>query len=159
MHRSRPGSFRSGALSGLVVAGLLGGACALPSLDQQQEQVRRGELALHTLTIPAFLSVWGEPTFDHAEYTQFFLVENGSYVPRFRVPLGEAPPGWDSRVVTGEARFLGYVPRGELLGFLDGRLVYRERMTAEDLRAVEAQWRREERFKTRLEQSVAPPSR
>jgi len=82
---------------------------------------------------------------------QFFPVENGNYIPLFRIPPGEPPPGWDSTVVSGEARFLGYADRGELLGFLEDRLVYREHLSSEKIHAIGKVWKEEALFKTRPE--------
>lgn len=129
-----------------------------PSLDQQKLGIQHGEFRPWTLTAQAFVEEWGPPTYDHREWMQFFIMNSGLYMPRFRVPLGESPPGWDSMMASGEARFLGYVDREELLGFLDERMVYRERMTAEQIHAVGKQWQRDERFKTSLETpGVTPP--
>lgn len=158
MTRSPSSHFRSTSVVGssLALVLLLCGACVLPPLDQQRDQILKGKVTLHRLSLRAFLGAWGPPTYEREEYTQFFVVEDGSYVPGFRVPLGESPKGWSSVAVSGEGRFLGYAERGELLGFLDDRLVYRERMAPADIHAVGEQWKREARFKTRLE---TPPSR
>lgn len=129
---------------------------SLPPLEEQKARILSDEIALNTLTAQAFLEAWGEPTYAHYESTQFFPVANGNYIPRFRVPLGEYPPGWDNSIVSDQALFLGYADRGELLGFLEKRLVYREHMPAEQIHAIATQWKREELFKTRLE---APPPR
>lgn len=120
--------------------------------------VQRNELRFLTLTSRAFLETWGPATYEHRELTQFFPVANGNYIPRFRVPVGEPPPGWHDAAVAGEGYFLGYVDRGELLGFLDDRLVYRERMSAEQLRAIGKMWQYESQFKTGLESGTALPS-
>ena len=138
---------------------LSGGACglySLPPLEEQKARILSHEIALQTLTIQAFLEAWGKPTYAHSESMQFFPVADGNYIPRFRVPLGEVPPGWDHSIVSEPALFLGYADRGELLGFLEERLVYREQMPAEQIHAIATQWKREELFKTRLE---APPAR
>lgn len=129
----------------------------LPPLDQQKLRIRQGAFQPWTLTARAFVEEWGPPTYDHRESMQFFVMDDGVYVPRFRVPLGESPSGWSSMVASGAARFLGYVDRGELLGFLDERMVYRERMPAEQIHAVGKQWQRDERFKTSLETPGATP--
>ena len=97
------------------------------------------------LSPQAFVETWGEPTYAHQEDMQFYPVENGNYVPRFRVPVGEWPRGWDSTIVSEEARFLAYADRGELLGFVNDRLVYRERMSTEQIHAVGKMWQRESR--------------
>lgn len=155
----RAQSFRSALLLIFVWCGLFGEACSLsslPPLEEQKARILSRQIALRTLTSQAFLEAWGEPTYVHYESTQFFPVKDGNYIPRFRVPLGEFPPGWDSSVVSDQALFLGYADRGELLGFVEKRLVYREQMPSEQVHAIAAQWKREELFKTRLE---APPAR
>jgi len=127
------------------------GAFVLPSLEEQKARIQRDEIRFHTLTSAAFLDTWGIPTYEHQEQMQFFPVESGNFIPRFRTPPGEPPPGWDSTVVSGEARFLGYADRGELLGFLEDRLVYREQLPSETIHAIGKLWKREELFKTRVE--------
>lgn len=133
-------------------------ACAkkFPTVEEQRMQVHNGQLVMHQLSSGALLDVWGPPTYDRREYMRFFTLEDGTYVPFFRVPLGEAPTGWNNGVVPGEAVILAYVDRGELLGFLDDRLVYREHMSAESLHLIGKTWEKEDRFKTPLEKSVAP---
>lgn len=129
----------------------------LPPLEEQKAQVRNGQVRVHLLTSQAVLDVWGPPTYEHHEYARFFTVENGMYVPFFRVPLGEAPAGWDNGVIPGEADFLAYADRGELLGFLADRLVYRERMSADGIHALGKTWEKEARFKTEIEKSLSTP--
>ena len=151
--------FPSALLLLLAWCSLSGGACSLPSLPPLEEQKARilsNQIALRALTSQAFIETWGQPTYIHYESTQFFPVANGNYIPRFRVPVGEYPPEWDDSIVSEQALFLGYPDRGELLGFIEKRLVYREQMPAEQIHAIAAQWKREELFKTRLE---APPAR
>ena len=126
------------------------------SLEEQKARILSDQITLRALTAQAFLEAWGEPTYSHSEPMQFFPVASGNYIPRFRVPLGESPPGWDDSIVSEQALFLGYADRGELLGFLEKRLIYREHLPAEQIHAIAAQWKREELFKTRLE---APPAR
>lgn len=143
---------RSGAVLLILVLSL--SACLMPSLDEQRQQILQGQVILHRVGVQAFLDVWGRPTYERTERTQFFVVEDGSYIPRFRVPLGEQPRGWVSMTAVGEARYLGYAERGELLGFLDDVLVYRERMTPAAVHAVGELWKRDDRFKTDLEKAV-----
>lgn len=143
----------------LPVCMMLASACGLvflPSLDEQKARIQRDDIRLHTLTSAAFLDTWGLPTYEHEELTQFFPVENGNFIPVFRTPPGEPPPGWDSAVVLGEARFLGYADRGELLGFLEDRLVYREQLPSEKIHAIGKVWKKEARFKTRMEREPLP---
>jgi hypothetical protein len=131
----------------------------LPPLDEQKAHIREGQIQVRMLSPQAFVETWGEPTYAHQEDMQFYPVENGNYVPRFRVPVGEWPRGWDSTIVSEEARFLAYADRGELLGFVNDRLVYRERMSTEQIHAVGKMWQRESLFKTRLETDRPSPSK
>jgi hypothetical protein len=126
----------------------------LPPLDEQKAWIQKNQIRTQVLGRQAFLETWGKPTYEHYEWTQFFPLENGNYIPAFRVPLGEAPPGWDSGAVYGDALFFGYVDRGELLGFLDGRLVYRERLSAEEIHLLAKKWKKEELFKTGIERGT-----
>ncbi len=126
-------------------------ACARLSLDEQMTSIQQGHLPLHALTVEAFLRTWGKPTYVHREHTQFFPVKNGNYVPRFRAPLGEPPPGWDATIVSEPGLFLAYPDRGELLGFIENRLVYREQLTSAQIVEVGKTWEHEALFKTRLE--------
>ncbi|MES4786808.1 MAG: hypothetical protein C4294_14385 [Nitrospiraceae bacterium] len=134
-------------VSVLLVLLLLPLEACVPSLEEQKARLRNGEIYLQVLTSKAFLEIWGPPTYEHRELMQFFQVQNGNYVPRFRVPLGEAPEGWESAVVSEPAYFLGYADRG----------VYRERMSAEQVHEVGKQWKREALFKTRLETGRPTP--
>lgn len=145
----------------LVFAVLLSGTAAcslffLPPLEDQKASLLSGDIRLRSLSSQAFIDVWGPPTYERREQTQFFVVDSGMYIPRFRVPLGESPAGWDSMMASGEAYFLGYADQGELLGFLEGRLVYREQMPADQIHAVGKQWKKEDQFKTKLETPLPP---
>src|SRR5215216_2028354 len=111
---------------------LIGSACArifpLP-LDEQKSRIEAGQFRGAILQRQAFVELWGPPTYSHAEVTHFFVAPDGSYIPEFRVPLGEAPSGWDGSAVFADAVFLGYPERGELLGFVDDRLMSREQLS------------------------------
>jgi hypothetical protein len=128
--------------------------CAVP-LEEQKAHIRKNSLPFQVLTTQAFLETWGKPTYAHQENTQFYPVKTGNYVPRFRAPLGETPPGWDASVVSEPAVFLGYVDRGELLGFIDDHLVFREQMTASQIHEIGKNWQHEAIFKTRLETDLS----
>jgi hypothetical protein len=124
--------------------------CAVP-MEEQKAHIRNGDLGFRVLSPQAFLETWGKPTYAHEEHTQFFSVGQGKYIPRFRVALGEAPPNWDSRFISGDAVFLVYAERGELLGFVGERLIHREQLPASQLHDIGKAWQRESRFKTGLE--------
>jgi len=153
------GSLLNAALLWLLVA-----ACAqtvphlqiLPPLSEQQALLRNGQLRVHLMTSRAVLDVWGPPTYKHQEHMQFFTLESGMYIPFFRVPLGEAPAGWDSGVLSGEAQFLAYTDRGELLGFLADRLVYHEQLSAEGIHSIGKMWDKEAKLKTQIEKGLSP---
>ena len=136
---------------------ILVSGCGVP-LEEQKAHIRKHSLPFQVLSMQAFLETWGKPTYVHQETTQFYPVKSGNYVPRFRAPLGEPPPGWDASVVSEPAIFLGYTDRGELLGFIDSRLVYREQLTASQIHEIGKSWQHEAIFKTRLETDFqAPP--
>jgi hypothetical protein len=135
-------------------------ACATrPTLDEQKVFIRNGQLRLHVLGSRAFLDTWGKPAYAQRERMQFFPVEGGNYVPRFRMPMGEPPSGWTSTVVSEESVFFAYPDHGVLLGFIDDRLVYREHLPAEQVHAVGKMWERESLFKTRLEKEIPNSSK
>ena len=130
--------------------------CGVP-LEEQKAHIRKNALPLQVLTIQAFLETWGKPTYVHRENTQFYPVKTGNYVPRFRAPLGEVPAGWDTSVVSEPAVFLGYVDRGQLLGFINDHLVYREQLSAAQIHEIGKTWQHEAIFKTRLETDLSLP--
>ena len=129
----------------------------LPPLGEQVALLQNGQLRVQQVTSRAVLVVWGPPTYKHQEYMQFFTLESGMYVPFFRVPLGESPPGWDNGVISGEAQFLAYVDRGELLGFLADRLVYHEPLSAEGIHSIGKMWDKQAKLKTQIEKNLSPP--
>jgi hypothetical protein len=141
----------------LVALAACGPPFVLPPLEHQKRSVASGEIRLHALSSQAFLEVWGQPTYVYRGKTQFFPLESGNFIPRFRVPTGEPPPGWNSTTVLEEALFLAYADQGEVLGFIDNRLVYREQLPAEQVLAVVQQWKIEERSRTGLEKSLPAP--
>jgi len=139
----------------LIALFLLLCGCAVP-MEEQKAHIRDGDLGFRVLSPQAFLETWGKPTYAHAENTQFFSVGKGQYIPRFRVPLGEAPPNWDSRLISDNALFLVYPDREELLGFVGDRLIHHEQLPASQLHDIGKAWQRESRFKTRLETGSSP---
>lgn len=127
-------------------------ACStLPTLDAQKQSIRRGDLQTHRLTPRAFVETWGEPTYTHQEFSQFFVMSDGSLIPQSRLALGESPKGWETGLEAGDALFLGYADRGWYLVFYDDRLVYREAMPASTIHSIGKGWKYEEQFRTRLE--------
>ncbi len=143
----------------MVVLSACGG---LPPVEVQKQFIDKNEFPLQQLSPQAFQQTWGDASFTHLERTQFFEMPDKSLIPRFRVPLGETPEGWDGDLAGGVALFLAYADRGWLLGFLNDRLVYREQFPPQQLHALGTQWKREAEFKTRLELpplTPHPPSR
>ncbi len=133
---------------------LLLAACTnLPSLDAQKQLIERGDLQIHRLTPRAFVETWGDPTYIHQEFSQFFVMNDGSLIPQSRLSLGESPKGWETGLEAGDSLFLAYADRGWYLVFYDDRLVYREAMSASNVHAVGKKWKYEEQFRTRLERS------
>lgn len=153
---------RPGAIArAMVLAGLFlpvsCGWVSIPGLEEQKARIRSSDIVFQQLTSQAFLETWGKPSYEHREVTQFFPVRSGAWVPRFRVPLGEPPEGWLSSVQTGPGHFMLYADRGELLGFLGDRLVYREQVAADQVKAIKKLWDREALFRSSLE--LPPPPR
>lgn len=133
---------------------LLAGACsfaALPPLDEQASHILNHDIRLHSLTTEAFLQAWGRPTYEHRQRTQFYPVKDGNLIPQFRVPLGQAPNDWQAAIVSEEGYFLAYAERGELLGFIEDRLVFHEQAPAEEIHSIGRAWANQRIFRTRLE--------
>lgn len=127
-----------------------------PTLEQQEMLVQQNNLVLEQVTTRAVVNVWGEPAHLHSEFTPFFVMPDGSMVPRSRVATGEAPKGWESQVHAGEGVFFAYPDRGWLLVFLDEHLVYKEELKPEQMQALLDTWAYEDRFKTRLDDTPVP---
>lgn len=148
----------AGTMCLLVVAAIFFSvlACSGPTLEQQKAQILDNKIHFEVLTVQAFLETWGKPTYTHRERMQFYTLDDGNSIPRFRAPMGEAPQGWTTAIISEDSTFFGYPERGELLGFVDGRLVYREQIPAAEIHSIAKAWAREDRFKTRLETPNAP---
>lgn len=127
------------------------GCKELPTLEQQEQLIKENNLVLDHITTRAVVSVWGEPFYHRSMFTQFFVMPDHSMIPSIRVVAGETPRGWSAEVHAGEGVFFAYPDRGWLLVFLDERLVYKEELKAEEMRALVKAWAYEDRFKTRLE--------
>lgn len=127
------------------------GCKELPTLEQQEQLVKGNNLVLDHITARAVVSVWGEPFYHRSMFTQFFVMPDHSMIPSIRVVAGETPRGWSAEVHAGEGVFFAYPDRGWLLVFLGERLVYKEELKAEELRALVKSWTYEDRFKTRLD--------
>lgn len=141
---------------GIVMLGLLSGCSTLPPLAEQEQHVRNNDLILHQLTPRAFVGAWGMPTYQRAEFMQFFQMKDGSLVPRSRLAVGEAPRGWEAGFDAGESLFLLYPDHGWLVVFFDEKLVYKEALTAPQLHALGSAWQHEDKFKSKLETAPAP---
>ncbi len=127
-------------------------ACSsMPSLEEQKRFVTRNEIRLHDLTPRAFVEVWGKPTYARHQFSQFFVMKDGSFIPQSRLSLGDSPQGWETGLEAGEALFMGYVDRGWLLVFFEERLVYKESMSSAKIHDLGRTWKYEDQFKTRLE--------
>lgn len=132
-------------------------ACkGLPTLAEQESLVRENNLMLGQVTARAVVNVWGEPPHYQSKFTQFFVMPDLTMIPTSRVPVGESPRGWGAGVYAGEGVFFAYPERGWLLVFLDDRLVYKEELKAEEMRALVKAWAYEDRFKTRLDGTPVP---
>ena len=128
----------------------------MPSLEEQECHVRDNELLLHELTPRAFVGAWGAPTYQHAEFMQFFGMKDDSLIPRSRLASGEPPRGWEVRIEAGDALFLAYPDHGWLVVFFEERLVYREALTAAQLHELGRSWQHEDKFRSRFEVPAAP---
>lgn len=126
-------------------------------MKQQERLIGNNTLLIRQLTAPAFVSMWGKPAYHHTEYSQFFVMRDRSMVPRSRVPVGEAPAGWETGAEADEGVFFAYPDRGWLLVFVDEVLVYREALSSEELHSLGKAWQHEEQFKTRLEHAITSP--
>ena len=141
-----------GTLSLVLMFGCIG----MPTLPEQEQKILNNDLTLRKLEPRAFVRAWGQPTYQHMEFMPFFGMKDGSLVPRSRLAVGEAPPGWEAGVDAGDALFLAYPDRGWLVVFLDEVLVYREELSAEKLHEIGHTWAYEEKFRTKLEKQTTP---
>lgn len=149
-HRSRGARLLGASLPAMILAG----ACscsALPPLQEQTSHVLNHDIQLNRLTSEAFRQAWGPPTYEHRQRTQFYPVKSGNLIPQFRVPLGEAPDEWQASIVSQEGYFLAYAERGELLGFIEDRLVFHEQVPPDEVHAIGKAWANQRLFRTRLE--------
>ena len=140
----------------VVAIGSVLSCSGMPSLEEQERHVRDNQLVLHQLTPRAFVGAWGAPTYQHAEFMQFFGMKDGSLIPRSRLASGEPPRGWEVHIEAGDALFLAYPDHGWLVVFFEERLVYREALTAEQLHELGRSWKHEEKFRSRFEVPAAP---
>ena len=140
----------------VVAIGSVLSCSGMPSLEEQERHVRDNQLVLHQLTPRAFVGVWGAPTYQHAEFMQFFGMKDDSLMPRSRLPSGEPPRGWEGLIEAGDALFLAYPDHGWLVVFFEERLVYREALTAAQLHELGRSWKHEEKFRSRFEVPAAP---
>ena len=149
---------RRSGWAGVFVVVAIGSALScsgMPSLEEQERHVRENELVLHQLTPRAFVGAWGAPTYQHAEFMQFFGMNDDSLIPRSRLASGEPPRGWEVRIEAGDALFLAYPDHGWLVVFFEERLVYREALTAAQLHALGRSWQHEDKFRSRFEVPAA----
>ena len=141
---------------GLLAFVALPSCKSMPTLEQQERLVQENKLVLDQVTVQAVVNVWGEPPHYRSKFTQFFVMSDLSMIPSSRVPSGETPKGWTAGVYAGEGVYFAYPDRGWLLVFHDDRLVYKEELKAEGMRALVNTWEYEDRFKTRLDGTSAP---
>jgi hypothetical protein len=144
-----------GLVGGLGLA-LLAGCIGMPTLAEQEQNIRDNNLVLRKLEPRAFVRAWGEPAYQRTEFMPFLGMKDGSLVPRSRLKMGEPPKGWGAGIDAGEALFLAYPDHGWLVVFLDETFVYREALSAEELHELGRSWEHEDKFRTRLEMPSAP---
>jgi len=148
---------KGGALAVVIVMSSVLSACGgMPSLPEQEQLVRNNDLVLHKLTPRAFVGAWGMPTYQRAEFMQFFGMKDGSLIPRSRMAIGESPRGWEVGIEAGDSLFLAYPDRGWLVVFFEEKLVYKEALTAEKLHSLGRSWKHEDQFRSRIEVPAAP---
>jgi len=136
---------------GVLYLLMMVGCQSMPPLGEQERLVQNKQLIVQQISPKAFVNVWGKPVYHHSEFTQFFVMPDKAMIPRSRVPIGEAPEGWEASFEAGEGVFLGYPEQGWVLVFVDDRLVYREELKADKVHALGKTWLFEDRFKTSLE--------
>ncbi len=127
------------------------GGPSLPPLSEQKANIMNDDIRIRLVSSKAFEEAWGAAPYEDRRWTMFYVVENGTLVPQFRVPIGEHPPQWQLSVESEVGHFLGYPDRGELLGFINERLVYREKVTPEGIHAIGKAWELNARTRTMLE--------
>src|ERR1041384_5207853 len=140
----------------LLTAGFVVTGCSGMPLGEQERKIRNNELPLRKLEPRAFVRAWGMPPYQHMEFTPFFGMKDGSLVPRSRLAVGTAPPGWEAAIDAGEALFLAYPDQGWLVVFLDEVFVYREELSAEKLHEIGRGWAHEDKFRTKIELQQRP---
>lgn len=132
------------------------GCKSVPTLEQQEQMVRANNLVLDHVTTRAVVNVWGKPPHHHSEFTHFFVMPDFSLIPRFKVPVGGSPKGWEAGVHAGEGVFFAYPDRGWILVFIDEHLVYKEQLKPDELNALVKAWAYEDRFKTSVDGTFQP---
>lgn len=133
--------------------------CSLipPSLDEQKRFIADGQFHARPLSRRAFLELWGPPMYEHVALTQFYMSPNGNNIPVFRLEIGERPAGWNGSILYEVGDFWAYPERGELLGFIEEDLVFREQLSTEKIHVLGRRWQFENQFKTRLESPSKNP--
>ena len=138
------------AVGVIVLAG-----CGL-SLQEQERRIMNNDMPYRKLEPRAFVRAWGMPTYQHMEFMPFMGLKDGSMVPRSRLAVGEAPPGWEALFDAGEGLFLAYPDRGYLIVFMDEIFVYREELSADKLHEIGRTWAHEDKFRTKIELQPRP---
>ncbi|MGQ0811197.1 MAG: hypothetical protein ACT4OO_08220 [Nitrospiraceae bacterium] len=138
------------------LAAVIAACHSLPSLEEQKQKIANNDLLLHQLTPRAFAETWGSPTYAHVEFTPFLTAEDGTLVPLSRIQLKQSPQEWADGVDAGDALFLAYADRGDLLVFLEDRLVYREALTPEQIHRLGKTWKHEAQFRSTLGHTSMP---
>ncbi len=141
-------------LSGLLFTTQACQVFSSPTLEEQKAQILNKDIQLKVQTPQAFLESWGPPTYQYLQRTRFYPVKGGGLIPQFRVPIGEAPHGWESSIVSENGLFMAYPERGELLVFIKDELVHHEHLSPDSLDAIGKTWRYNSKFRTTLEGSL-----
>ena len=82
------------------------GGASMPSIEEQKVNIMNRDIRLDLVSRQAFEETWGTAPYENKQWTQFYPIDDGSLVPQFRVPLGEAPPQWLNAVTSEVGHFL-----------------------------------------------------
>jgi hypothetical protein len=141
---------------GLLILSAPAGCGGMPPLAEQEQRIRSNNLTLHELSPRAFVGAWGKPAYQRAEFMQFFVMKDGSLIPRSRLAPGEPPRGWHVGIEAGDSLFLAYPDQGWLVVFFEDKLVYKEALTGSQLHAMGRSWQQEDKFRSKLEVAPSP---
>ena len=130
--------------------------CTSIPLAEQERRIKNNDFPIRKLEPRAFVRAWRIPSRHQTHLGRWFGIKDGSLVPRSRLAVGAAPPGWEAAIDAGDALFLAYPDRGWLVVFMDEIFVYREELTADQLHELGRAWAHEDKFRTKIELQPSP---